>query len=53
MPLLRAVSACLTACVCVQLVKPEFVFRVMPAYYELAPKVAAAINQGINVGRSE
>jgi hypothetical protein len=36
-----------------QTVKPEIVFRVQPAYYELAGKVAAAINQAINTGESE
>eukprot|EP00878_Enallax_costatus_P035101 GHUV01039077.1.p1 GENE.GHUV01039077.1~~GHUV01039077.1.p1 ORF type:complete len:332 (+),score=22.17 GHUV01039077.1:218-1213(+) len=34
------------------LIKPEFIFRVMPAYYELAPRVAAAINQAINTGQT-
>jgi hypothetical protein len=37
----------------VQSLKPEIMFRVQPAYYELGPKVAAAINQAINVGQSE
>ncbi|WIA11081.1 hypothetical protein OEZ85_011230 [Tetradesmus obliquus] len=31
--------------------KPEIVFRVQPAYYELSGKVAAAINQAINTGQ--
>ncbi|KAF8068242.1 Ocrl [Scenedesmus sp. PABB004] len=31
-------------------VKPEVQFRVQPAYYELAPRVAGAINQAINAG---
>jgi hypothetical protein len=36
-----------------QIVKPEIQFRVLPAYYELAGKVAGAINQAINQGQSE
>lgn len=45
-------------CACVfcdllQPLKPEVVFRVQPAYYELANKVAASINQAINNGQSE
>jgi hypothetical protein len=35
-----------------QALRPEVEFRVQPAYYELAPKLWAAINQGINTGHS-
>eukprot|EP00879_Flechtneria_rotunda_P007305 GHRR01007663.1.p1 GENE.GHRR01007663.1~~GHRR01007663.1.p1 ORF type:complete len:735 (+),score=144.94 GHRR01007663.1:731-2935(+) len=33
-------------------VNPDISFRVQPAYYELATKVSAAINQGVNTGQS-
>jgi hypothetical protein len=36
-----------------QTLKPEIVFRVQPAYYELSSKVAAGINQAINTGESK
>lgn len=36
-----------------QPIKPEIDFRVQPSYYELAPKLWEAINQGVNVGHSE
>eukprot|EP00775_Hariotina_reticulata_P009952 gene9952-10107_t len=34
------------------MIKPEIQFRVVPAFYELAGKVAGAINQAINQGQT-
>jgi hypothetical protein len=36
-----------------QPVKAEIQFRVQPAYYELAGKITAELNQAVNVGHSE
>lgn len=55
-PLTTKNSACCCCCyyctMVLQAVKPKVTFRVQPAYFELAPRIASAISQAINTGTS-